>query len=164
MTRLDARTVLLLLHPDRRQVLLLKRDAGKKLFPNLITGIGGGIELSRGEGDDLESAVLREMQEETRVGRELVADLRLRLSTIQSRGTDQVVLFWFTARLTAVPQDLYTPDGQLQFFDRGLLPLEGMVPTARSAIPYVLGVPEDEPTPRNATYDPFTGELIPNLP
>jgi 8-oxo-dGTP pyrophosphatase MutT (NUDIX family) len=164
MTRLDARTILLLLHPDRRHVLLLRRDASKRLFPNLITGIGGGVELTRGEGDDLESAVLREMQEETRIPREMVTDLRLRLTTIQSRGADQVLLFWFTARLTATPDDLYTPDGQLQFFDRELLPLELMVPTARSAIPYVLGIPEDEPTPRNATYGPFKGELIPNLP
>jgi 8-oxo-dGTP pyrophosphatase MutT (NUDIX family) len=162
MTRLDARTVLLLLHPRLPQVLLLRRDASKELFPNLITGIGGGVELARGEADNLEAAALRELAEETRIAREQVSDLHLRLSTIQSRGSQQVLLFWFTARLRSVPEDLYSPDGQLQFFDRDSLPVAQMIPTARSAVPYILAIPNQEP--RNATYCPVTGDLIPNLP
>ena len=41
---LDVRTILLLRNSDGR-VLLLRRAANKKLFPNLITGIGGKVEL-----------------------------------------------------------------------------------------------------------------------
>ena len=57
---LDCRTALILRHPDGKQVLLLKRNASKKLLPNLITGIGGKVELEGGEGEDLEKCLLRE--------------------------------------------------------------------------------------------------------
>src|SRR3954471_9784810 len=104
--KLDVRTVLVLWHPNGRQVLLLRRSAEKKLFANLITGIGGSVELAMGEGGDLEAAVIREMEEETRIRRGDIADLRLRLSSILSREGRVVVLLWYTARLRDVPSDL----------------------------------------------------------
>src|ERR1051325_229163 len=70
--KLDVRTILLLRHPDGRQVLLLCRSPEKKLFPNLMTGIGGAVELASGEGADLEAAVLRELEEETRIRRDQI--------------------------------------------------------------------------------------------
>src|SRR5256885_3806589 len=103
---LDVRTILILRHPDRRQVLLLRRSPHKKLFPNLITGIGGAVELRLGEGADLEAAVLRELEEETKIQRQDLFDLRLRLTRRLSRNDAQVVLLWYMANLEIIPSDL----------------------------------------------------------
>src|SRR5687767_8527174 len=83
---LDVRTVLVLWHPDGQRVLLLRRAKTRKLFPGLITGIGGAVELRDGEGQDLTGACLRELEEETRIAKDDVRDVRLRLSTILTRG------------------------------------------------------------------------------
>src|SRR5947207_2991960 len=114
--RLDVRTVLILRHPDRRQVLLLRRGPDKKLFPNQITGIGGAVELKLGEGNDLESAVLRELEEETNIRRQQISPPQLRLSTVLSRDDMQVMLFWYTANLLKVPSNLTCNDGELAFY------------------------------------------------
>src|ERR1041384_2274600 len=103
---LDVRTVLVPWDPERRRVLLLRRSPEKALFPNLLTGIGGKGELKDGEDEDLEGAMWREFREETRIPPQLVGDCRLRLSTILSRGLQQVVLLWFTGELKHMPSDL----------------------------------------------------------
>jgi len=159
---LDVRTILLLWHPDRRRLLLLRRSSGKKLFPNLITGIGGTVELSRGEGSDLEEAVLRELEEETRITRSKITGPRLRLSTIQSRDEAQIVLLWFTAQLLEEPKDLWCSEGQLAFIDAHDLPLEQMIPTARGAIAFVASLPDEEKTPHNGVFEGKTVNLITN--
>lgn len=150
---LDVRTILLLLDPTRRRVLLLRRSPTKKLFPGLITGIGGAVELKSGEHEDLAGSVLRELREETRIDPASLQDLRLRLSTIQTRADVQIVLLWFTAILRELPPDLSCTEGELRFFDRTALPLEEMIPTARAAIPFVLSLPEDDPRAWNGVFD-----------
>jgi 8-oxo-dGTP diphosphatase len=45
----------------RDEVLLLKGNADKKIWPNLYNGIGGHIE----KGEDIYQAALRELEEET---------------------------------------------------------------------------------------------------
>jgi 8-oxo-dGTP pyrophosphatase MutT (NUDIX family) len=152
MTSLDVRTVLLLNHPDRRRVLLLRRSPHKKLFPNLITGIGGAVELQRGEGDDLEAAMLRELAEETHIPSSVVSDLKLRLSTILTRDSQQVLLLWFTGQFHQEPLDLSCAEGDLAFFDRSDLPLADMVPTARHAIPFVLSLRDDDDRVHNGIF------------
>jgi 8-oxo-dGTP pyrophosphatase MutT (NUDIX family) len=159
---LDVRTILLLRHPDRRQLLLLRRAPDKKLFPNLITGIGGSVELGGGEGNDLESSVLRELEEETRIHRTVISDLRLRLSTVLSRDYAQVILIWYSANLAKIPSDLSCTEGELAFFPAQNLPLELMVPTAREAIPFVASLPDDDTHTYNGIYDPTTLRLITN--
>jgi 8-oxo-dGTP pyrophosphatase MutT (NUDIX family) len=161
---LDVRTILILWHADRRQVLLLRRSAGKKLFPNLITGIGGAVELALGEGADLESAVLRELEEETQIHRNAISDLRPRLSTVLSRDGAQVVLLWYTAKLLQFPDDLSCPEGELRFFHAQDLPLELMVPTAREAIPFVISLADDDPTTYSGIYEPKNFRLLTNHP
>ena len=102
-TKLDARTVLIARHPDGRQVLLLQRAEHKKLFPGLITGIGGAVEFAQGEQSDLLASLLREVAEETAIRLHDLQSPALRLCTLEARGTTAVLLFWFTATLTRFP-------------------------------------------------------------
>ena len=162
--QLDVRTILVLAHPDRRQVLLLRRSPTKKLFPNLITGIGGGVELELGEGADLNLAVLRELEEETRIHRNVISDLRLRLTSVLGREFTQVVLLWYTANLEGVPPDLSCTEGELGFYHRADLPLEAMVPTAREAIPFVISLPQDDPMSYSGVYVGKLNKLLTNHP
>lgn len=162
--QLDVRCVLLLWHPDRRRILLLRRSASKELFPGLITGIGGSVELSRGEGNDLESAVLRELQEETRLTAADISTPRLRLSTVLSRDDKQVILLWYTANFAKIPPNLRCSEGELTFFPSQDLPLENMIPTARDAIPFVASLPDDDPVIYNGIYDPRSHRLTTNRP
>ena len=141
--------------------MLLRRSQGKKRFPGLITGIGGQVELTQGEGEDLGASMLREFQEETKIPLEIVADVRCRLSTLITRGDLQVLLLWFTGRLTAMPDDLSCTEGQLEFFDVNALPSEQMIPTARQAVPFILALPGDDRTIYNGVFD-AEGQLITN--
>jgi len=160
--RLDVRTILILRHPDSRQVLLLRRSREKKLFPGLITGIGGSVELSRGEGDDLESAALRELEEETQITRAIITRPRLRLSTVLSRDDSQVILLWHTGKLLETPPELSCTEGDLAFFSARDLPIGSMIPTARAAIPFVLSLPDDDLFIYNGVFDPATMNLTTN--
>jgi len=159
--QLDVRTAIVLRHPTAPAVLLLRRSATKKLFPNLVTGIGGKVELTSGEGDDLVAAAWREFQEETQIPSSLVADVRLRLSTIVSRDNQQVLLLWLTGHLTAFPLDLRCTEGQLEFHAVDRLPLDEMIPTARQAIPFILTLADEDPIVYNGCFD-RNGRLITN--
>lgn len=159
--QLDVRTALVLRHPTEPAVLLLRRSATKKLFPNLITGIGGKVELTAGEGDDLIAAAWREFQEETMIPASLVADVRLRLSTIISRDDQQVLLLWLTGHLRHLPPDLSCTEGQLEFYAINHLPVDAMIPTARQAIPFILALADDDPIVYNGCLD-RSGHLVTN--
>jgi 8-oxo-dGTP pyrophosphatase MutT (NUDIX family) len=144
--------------------LLLRRSADKKLFPNLITGIGGAVELALGEGADLDSAVLRELEEETRVHRSHICDLRLRLTSVLGRNNAQVVLHWYTANLTKIPSDLSCTEGDLRFYPAQDLPLDLMVPTAREAIGFVISLADDDTTTYSGVYVGKLFKLLTNQP
>src|SRR5688572_15020183 len=161
---LDVRTILVLRHPDRRQVLLLRRSPHKKLFPNLITGIGGGVELARGEGADLDQAVLRELEEETQIHRNVISGLRLKLTSVLSRNDAQVMLLWYMGNLAAIPSDLSCTEGELAFYPGSDLPLAAMVPTAREAIPFVISLPDDDAKTYNGVYAGKNFNLLTNHP
>lgn len=163
MINLDVRTAMILRHPTEPAVLLLRRSATKKLFPNLITGIGGKVELAQGEGDDLIGAAWREFHEETKIPASLVADVRLRLSTLISRGDQQVLLLWLTGQLLSLPPDLSCTEGELAFHPIDHLPVDEMIPTARQAIPFILSLAADDPIVYNSCLDQ-RGDLITNLP
>jgi 8-oxo-dGTP pyrophosphatase MutT (NUDIX family) len=160
--QLDVRTILILRHPDRRQVLLLRRSPHKKLFPGLITGIGGAVELNLGEAADLDAAVLRELEEETRIARTDISDLRLRLTTVLSRDCTQVVLLWYTAKLSMVPSDLSCSEGELGFYRGQDLPQELMIPTAREAISFVISLADEDPKTYSGVYEPKSFRLLTN--
>jgi 8-oxo-dGTP pyrophosphatase MutT (NUDIX family) len=162
--QLDIRTILVLWHPDRRQVLLLRRSPSKKLFPSLITGIGGAVELARGEGMDLEAAVLRELEEETRIHRNVISNVRLRLTSVLSRNDEQVVLLWYTGNLERIPADLSCTEGELAFYPAADLPVEGMVPTAREAIRFVISLTDENETVYSGVYVGKDFRLLTNHP
>lgn len=144
---LDVFTALILTHPtDENQILLLRRSPEKKLFPNLITGIGGKVELEQGEGRDLDQAMWREFTEETKIPPSTIENARLRLTTIVGRGEKIVLLLWYTGKITLLPQDLSCNEGTLAFFDKRALPLGDMVPTASRTIPFICALAKDDPT------------------
>jgi 8-oxo-dGTP diphosphatase len=159
---LDVRTILVLRHPDGRQVLLLHRSTDKKLFPGLITGIGGAVELNMGEGANLEAAVLRELEEETRISRTDISDLRLRLTTVLNRDSATVLLLWYIGKLSLIPSDLSCTEGELSFFKAQDLPLESMIPTAREAIPFVISLSDDDAMTYSGIYEPKSFRLLTN--
>ena len=138
--KLDCRTALALIHPDNKQVLLLKRSATKKLLPNLITGIGGKVELQHGEGEDLKKSLLREFSEETKIDIGLVSEISLKLTTLNINGGYQVLIFWFAGKLAHIPTDLTCNEGVLNFYNIDSLPLEDFTPHAREAIPFILAL------------------------
>jgi 8-oxo-dGTP pyrophosphatase MutT (NUDIX family) len=154
-------TAIVLRHPSEDSVLLLRRSRTKKRFPGLITGIGGQVELTLGEGEDLGASLLREFQEETHIPLDMVREIRCHLSTLITRGDLQVLLLWFTGNLATVPKDLSCTEGELAFFDVNALPSEQMVPTARRAIPFILALPEDDPTIYNGCFT-ADGQLLTN--
>jgi 8-oxo-dGTP pyrophosphatase MutT (NUDIX family) len=157
--RLDVRTALVLRHPDGRQVLLLRRSPGKRLFPGLVTGIGGRVEVERGEAADLDAALWREVAEETAIRADHVEDLRLRLATLESRGDEQVLLLWFAGRLRGIPADLSCAEGELFFAPVAALPVAEMIPTARQAIRCVLDLPPGDVAAR-AGHFTASGRLV----
>ena len=154
-------TAIVLRHPTEDAVLLLRRSPDKKRFPGLITGIGGQVELADGEGADLVGSMLREFDEETVIPMEIVEDVRCRLSTIITRGDQQVLLLWFTGRLTAMPEDLACNEGVLEFHAIDSLPIREMVPTASKTIPFICSLPEDDEAIWNGCFDD-AGNLITN--
>ena len=151
--KLGVFTAIVLRHPSRNSALLLRRSETKARFPGLITGIGGQVELMDGEGGDLMASMLREFDEETDIPLDIVEDVRCHLSTIITRGDLQVLLLWFSGKLTAMPTDLSCTEGQLEFFDTDALPLDEMIPTARQTIPFILGLKPNDDTIYNGCFD-----------
>lgn len=140
---LDGRTIIVFTDPANEKVLLLRRAPTKTLFPNEITGIGGGIEFALDEATDIIGSALRELGEETQISVDTVTDMRWRLSTIRvgkdkNNNDQQVVLFWLTGRLTEMPVSLSCNEGDLEWWGIDQLPVAEMVSTARDAIPFLL--------------------------
>lgn len=158
---LDVRTALILRHPTEHKALLLRRSPTKRLFPSLITGVGGKVELAQGEGDNMTASMWREFTEETNIPRDQIVDARLRLSTIISRGSLQVLLLWYTGQLTVMPTDLSCTEGQLEFHPIDNLPTGEMIPTARETIPFILALPDSDETVYNGCFG-ADGLLITN--
>lgn len=142
--QLDARTIVILKRNKTDEVLLLKRSSQKKLFPNLITGIGGKVELEKGEDNDLEAAAIRELHEETGLLATDLSDCRLRLTTLETRGDQLVVLLWLTATLKVELSTFEATEGMVGWYRPEDLPLAEMIPSASLAIPFVLGLPDND--------------------
>ncbi len=153
MHQLAVLNVLVLRHPTAAEALLLRRSPTKNIFPNHITGIGGKVELGKGEGNDLTTAVWREFGEETCIPATMVVNVRLRLSTILTRDRLQVILLWYTGQLTALPPDLSCSEGELDFYAIDQLPTHAMIPTASQAIQFILALPPDDETIYNGYFD-----------
>lgn len=83
-------------------LLLMKRGAHRRVFPNRYNGLGGHVE----RGETIAAAALREVHEESGIRPEQVRDLRLRaISHVESGAEGGIVVFVFTGEaLTRVTQ------------------------------------------------------------
>ncbi|NDJ60981.1 MAG: NUDIX domain-containing protein [Chloroflexi bacterium] len=139
------RTLCFVLNGD--DVLLMKRGAHKRVFPNRYNGVGGHIERHE---DPLTSA-RREIREET--GLE-VSDLRLRaVYNIDAGETSGIVLFVFTAR-SASRAVLANDEGTLHWVPRDQVETLDLVEDLPLMLPRVLAMtPTDAPLSVHLSYD-----------
>lgn len=108
-------------------ILLLHRSEEARLFPGMWAGVGGHVEPS--ELNDPESAILREIREETTLTAEELDDLRLKAIVLRLAGDEirqQYVYFGRAAR--DVPA--VSPEGDLVWIPRkGVLELPASAAT-----------------------------------
>lgn len=103
---------MILLTCDERY-LLLQRSASKRFAPGKWTGIGGRVEPN--EFDDLDTAAMRELFEETGLSTEDVTKLNLRRVLLHNRpGVPLTVLLYFTGSLSE-PVTPSSPEGTLRW-------------------------------------------------
>jgi len=141
---LDVRTILILWNPQRTHILLLKRSPNKALLPNLITGVGGKVELEKGEGNNITAAMYRvAIIEETKIKAEEMNGVRPVLTTVDIRGSKIFQLHWFVGVLNTIPCDLSCTEGVLNWYDPKELPLVDFTPAAAVAIPFALSRYDD---------------------
>jgi 8-oxo-dGTP diphosphatase len=132
------RTLCFITHGD--DVLLLRGAPDKRFWPNQYNGVGGHVEPD----EDVHSAALREIQEET--GLE-VRDLQLRgVINIPVDVDDDVgiIVFVFTAAASA--RDVRpSEEGTLEWVARDRLGQLDLVEDLPTLLPRVLAMGPDEP-------------------
>jgi len=90
-------------------VLMLKRDAGKRVFPNQYNGLGGHVERD----EDVRSSALREIEEESGL---IVHSLRLcSIHNIDAGEASGILLFIFTAISDSRELKPDSPEGTLEW-------------------------------------------------
>jgi ADP-ribose pyrophosphatase YjhB (NUDIX family) len=159
--KIDVRTAVVLSDKTGQKLLLLRRSATKKLLPNLITGIGGKVELEIGEGEDIEKSLLRELAEEVpQIHIKDIENFKARLVTSSSRNNTHYVIFWFTGRLSVNLTDLSCEDGVLEWHSIDNLPIDGMTNAAKGAIPFMSKLQDIDGKFYDGVYNSQTGELL----
>ncbi len=129
-------------------VLLLRGGPQKRLWAGLYNGVGGHIEA----GEDIYSAVLREIKEETGLS---VHDVRLRLVVHADAGDPGVgiMIFVFTASSNS-REVVESAEGTLEWVPCSHLPLANVVEDLPLLLPRLLAMAPDDPTFFAAyTYD-----------
>lgn len=129
-TRTVPVTLAFLVHGSR--LLLQRRPAGSDRFAGLWNGVGGHLR----EAEHAREGALREIREETGL---TPKDLELR-AVIHETGLlgRPHVMFVFVGE-AASPQPLEgSPAGELRWFERSELPLDGLVPDLPVLLPIVL--------------------------
>ncbi|MEM6285459.1 MAG: 8-oxo-dGTP diphosphatase [Chloroflexota bacterium] len=137
------RTLCFVLNGD--DVLLMKRAAHRRVFPNRYNGVGGHVE----RGEDPETCARREIMEETGLA---VTDLRLRgvynIDTGEERG---IVLYIYTAASKSREITVITDEGTLHWVNRDDAHTLDLVEDLPTILPRVLAA--DDTTP------PFSAHL-----
>jgi 8-oxo-dGTP diphosphatase len=130
------RTLCFIFSPEGEDVLLLKGAPTKRIWPNRYNGVGGHVE----PGEDVYSAVVREVREETGLS---VRDIRLRgVINIPVENRQGIMVFVFVAR-AASRQFTSSDEGTLEWVPRGRVLSLDLVEDLPSLIPRVLDAPTD---------------------
>ena len=120
-------------------VLLMKRAAHKRVFPNQYNGLGGHIERD----EDPASAALREVHEESGLR---VHSLRLRgIHHIDAGADTGIMLFVYTAISDAREINSDTDEGALHWIQRDKLGELDLVEDLPLLLPRVLNMKHDDP-------------------
>lgn len=140
------RTLCFVLNGD--DVLLMKRGAHRRIFPNRYNGVGGHIERDE---DPLTSA-RREIREETGLS---VTDVHLRaVYNIDAGETTGIILFVFTAR-SQTRQLQPNDEGTLHWIPRAALMSLDLVEDLPHLLPRILtGDDGAPPLFIHVSYDP----------
>jgi 8-oxo-dGTP diphosphatase len=130
------RTLSFVLNGD--DVLLMKRAAHKRIFPNRYNGVGGHVERD----EDVFTSAYREIHEETGLAVE-----RLHLCAIHNIDTAQatgITLFIFTAwsnHRSVIESD----EGTLEWVSRDMIDRYDLVEDLAAVLPKVLALPQNAP-------------------
>lgn len=145
------RTLAFITHGD--DVLLLRGAPHKRLWAGRYNGVGGHVE----QGEDIYTAALREIKEETALE---VHDLRLRaVIHIDAGGVKTgIMIFVFTA--VAADRDFQaSAEGALAWVPQANLPLAEAVEDLPALLPRVLAMGPDDP-PLFAAYSYDAGNRL----
>jgi 8-oxo-dGTP diphosphatase len=138
---LEAYTVVLLRHADL--FLLLQRVETKAFMPGRLTGIGGRVEV--GEFENLCSAALRELREETGIREEDVTRFLLRRVLLVARPERALtVLLYFTGWLRT-PQLPDCTEGTLAWVRREQFAALDVIESTKPVLPLLVSDQEWDP-------------------
>ena len=157
--QLRAYVTILLVDEKKENVLLLKRAANKSFAPNLITGVGGTVELEEGEAQDMWKTVERELEEEVGIKHSEVRDwyATLRFMREDEHGTHIITNVVGTWEGEPPASD----DGVLAWYPINTLPVDELVPSQKHGIPFSLFRTADQGTAL-AVYKPSEFVVIEN--
>ena len=119
-------------------VLMLKRDASKRVFPNQYNGLGGHVERD----EDVRSSALREIEEESGL---IVHSLRLRsIHNIDAGEASGILLFVFTAISDSRDLKPDSPEGTLEWISIDKVLDYDLVEDLPQLLPRVLNLPDGQ--------------------
>ncbi|MEL6151660.1 MAG: NUDIX domain-containing protein [Chloroflexota bacterium] len=147
------RTLCFVLNGD--DVLLMKRAAHRRVFPNRYNGVGGHVE----RGEDPQTCARREIMEETGLA---VTDLRLRgVYNIDTGEETGIVLYIYTAISHSREITMTTDEGTLYWVHRDEAHTLGLVEDLPTILPRVLAAADTTPPfSAHLSYDDDDNLLI----
>lgn len=140
---------------ENEAVLCLKRASWKRFAPNKYTGVGGTLES--GEVENIEAALKREFEEETKIPFSSLQNLTLRGTMfVTNRDENDHVIYYFTARVKRRDiTDLSCNEGELVWIQQKDFVKLDWIGTVQISMIYIL----DKSVKRfSALIDEMTGD------